>query len=135
MQTFTGGNCLIQKRSLAILLFALTSIAFAQSAPFEYPPDQLLNQIRPAGIRAHMQFLADEASNRPALSVHALHVVQVQAEAIEEIYQRHDRVVAQVLMVDDLVEPVHDQIGPVSDLENKAAARIEQLRHTLRDTG
>jgi hypothetical protein len=51
---------LIRSRSSAALWFLLTSITFAQTNSFEYPPDQLLSKIRPEGIRANMSFLADD---------------------------------------------------------------------------
>ncbi|MBZ5707266.1 MAG: M28 family peptidase [Acidobacteriia bacterium] len=38
----------------------LVPLAQAQAGLLEFPPEQLLQQIRPEGIRAHMEFLADD---------------------------------------------------------------------------
>jgi hypothetical protein len=38
----------------------LSSMGLAQSRSFQYPPEQLLARIRPEGIRAQMEFLADD---------------------------------------------------------------------------
>lgn len=38
----------------------LISLARAQAGPLDFPPQQLLQQIRPEAIRAHMEFLADD---------------------------------------------------------------------------
>jgi peptidase M28-like protein len=40
-----------------VLLFAF---AFAQKGSSDFPPEELLQQIRPEAIRAHMEFLADD---------------------------------------------------------------------------
>ena len=50
---------MIRKHLWAVFLLVLSSMALAQTS-FEYPPEQLLNKIRPEGIRAHMSFLADD---------------------------------------------------------------------------
>ncbi len=49
------------KRRLMVLgLVLAVSLAFGQSAPSNFPPDELLQRITVPGLRAHMSFLADD---------------------------------------------------------------------------
>jgi hypothetical protein len=52
----------LQRSSAFLCLTLVFSLSFlqAQSASLEYPPEDLLQHIRPAGLRAHMAFLADD---------------------------------------------------------------------------
>src|SRR5690349_12280994 len=45
----------------ALLCLVLCQVsAFAQTGASDFPPQELLRQIRPEAIRAHMEFLADD---------------------------------------------------------------------------
>jgi Peptidase family M28 len=45
---------------LIVSLISAFSVGFAQNTSSHYPPDELLQHIRPEGLRAHMAFLADD---------------------------------------------------------------------------
>jgi hypothetical protein len=45
---------------LIVSLISAFSVGFAQNTSSNYPPDELLQHIRPEGLRAHMAFLADD---------------------------------------------------------------------------
>ena len=52
------------KRVLVLLGLTVTVfsifIIFAHAASSDFPPEELLQRIRPEGLRAHMAFLADD---------------------------------------------------------------------------
>ena len=56
---FFGGFSLLTRR-LATLAWLVLASPLANPQSSSYPPQQLLDQIRPEGIRAHMEFLADD---------------------------------------------------------------------------
>jgi len=52
---------LVRNRMAALLCLVLCQVsAFAQTGASDFPPQELLRQIRPEAIRAHMEFLADD---------------------------------------------------------------------------
>src|SRR5215831_19697143 len=56
-----GGSSLVRKSlSTSLTVLFLTLASLAQNSSDNFPPEQLLREIRPEGIRAQMGFLADD---------------------------------------------------------------------------
>ena len=49
-----------KRRVLVVAVVLLVSLAFAQPAASDFPPDELLQHITAGGLRAHMAFLSDD---------------------------------------------------------------------------